>query len=244
MLAGASGGWKFLLAVTWAFRPWQCRADGYYCSNNGKCHAPARPDWFLQPCHLLPASSQSLPSPLHRRETRFQSGHVNHIHSLVQVEIIRKKNAGQRWARLGSVTFQPTFSLCIPSAIMGPVPSCWLLLFRPACQRPVQKQLSFPKECLERSVLCPAVLIMLFCVRAGVSVCSPQPCSCGIPIQANVLAGDELQSSWHELCLPPFGLHGCDPTWTEISWYLQDLSCRPASTSHPRMSFVNPIALY
>lgn len=115
MLAGASGGWEFLVAVTGAFKPWQCRPGGDYCSNNGKCHAPARPDWFLQPCHLLPASSQSLPSPLHRRETRFPSGQVNHSHSLVQVEIIRKKC----WTEMGqagklhlSTNFQPVHPQC------------------------------------------------------------------------------------------------------------------------------------
>lgn len=129
-----------------------------------------------------------------------------------------------------STNFQPMH----PRVIIGPVPSRWLLLFRPACQRSVQKQLSFPRECFDRSVLCPH---RCFSVQ-------PKPCSCCIPNQAKVLSGDEVQSSWHELCLPPCGLQGRDPTRTEIRWHVQDLSCHPASTSHPRMSFVNPIALY
>lgn len=186
-----------------------------------------RPGWFPQPCHLLPASPQSLPSPLHRRESRLPSEQVNHVPSLVQVEIICTKS----WTQMGqagklplTTDFQPVH----PQCDNGASPILLAAAFQASMSEAFAETAQFSQRTFFRSVLCPC---KCFCV---------QPCSCCVPVQAKVLAGDEFQSS-SELCLSPFGLQGCDPTWTEISWDLQDLSC---SASHPGMSFVNPIALY
>lgn len=182
MLAGSSGGWKFLLAVTWVFKPCQCRAGSYYCSSSGKRHVPVRPDCFPQPCHLLPASPQSLPSPLHRRESRLPSEQVNHIHSLIQVETICKK-CWTEVSQAGKLHLSTNFQPVHPQCDNGASPLSLAAAFQPSmsevCAETAQisqrmsRQVWFVSSLAHGTVLCPC---RCFCVQLTVLlVLHPKP---------------------------------------------------------------------
>lgn len=110
-------------------------------AGSGKCCLPVRPDWFPQLGHLLRASSWSHPSPLGSREARLLSDLVNHIPSLVQVEIVNvkcwtgKDQAGK--LRISTNTVQSVYPPCDNGASPSSLAAAYQASMLEACREKV-----------------------------------------------------------------------------------------------------------